>query len=162
MGVNASFYFNNRVTPNEIASAIKQELNIDVDLSNIRFEKSRFDSDSDRHFGYIKVGNSMFYFYAYNHISGGERDNTNNDTISGGIDDDSVDVLKVLGKYFGGYLCSYDNDEKYEYIEPTSSLIPLTEKQYLENIVREQISYKYVDKVLEFLKINKDYLKKNL
>lgn len=163
MGVDTKIYFANRVSPTEIANAIQKEFGVAADLSNIKFEAKKYEDDFDRHYGYIRFTSDgisyHWYFYQFNRIYGGDRDGTNNDTMSSDCCEENKTAMKRIGKYFGGWLDENDcDDEKHIYIDKTEGEIELSSYQVLEQLVCSEIDYKYAQKVMEFIGRNQGRL----
>lgn len=165
MGVDTQLYFANRVSPNEIANAIEKEFGVKPDLSELKFEVKQYDRDYDRHYGYIRFSLDSFtyswYFFQFNHISGGERGGTNPDTISGFCCDENKQAMARLAKYFGAWIDYNDCDDKeYGFIERTVIVNELNNRQKLEQLVSSEIDFKYCESVIQFIEKNKESILK--
>lgn len=163
MSVSTYFFFDNRVKPTEIANVIAIELGVQADLSDIKHEHAKFDGDFERHHGYIRfVYKGFFYslfFYPYNHISGGERDGTNSDTLSAHCCPENQQILELIGQYFGGVLNRNGSNEHYEYIQNTKNH-DNTPYQELINLVCTELGYKSMTNVVDFIRKHHKFIAK--
>lgn len=170
MSVNSKLYFINRVSPEQLKYAIEKEFGVSPDFKHMKFEKSRFEGDHDKYYGYFYItlkfstGKSFeysFYFYQYNYVFGGQFDKTNYDIISGNTDFMSVNILERIVKYFGGWIDKNDCDDiEAVFHERVIHDFELTNEQKLESLIAKSIEIRFIPSILKFLQENKDEILK--
>lgn len=135
-----------------MARAIEAGFGVQPDLSNIR--QDDYEGSHNRKYGYIffEVDGAArnVYFCQFNSVHGGERDGTNNDTIHSGVSPKAVDTLRRIGAYFGGWLDENDCDEKPDvFIEQSSELLPITNKQKLYSLFAREFGYRKTEDLIK-------------